>query len=752
MFVLSQIPADLKREVLAWRNAEAVRCSMITRDPISEENHFTWWDRVAEDRSKRLLMLADEASVLGVITFFGIEGGSAWWGFYPSTDAEGRTRADLASWLAMEQAALVYAFDVLKLDRLLCETRHDNAGVLSLHDRVGFRTLAPDDFPNALAHKLIVKEMDRVQFSALRKAGDLPDASMLKVEPHVFDLPPEPQNRIAVLGSANWDLGARTLADRFEIWTGQSVHVHTPPFGQAMLQLLDSGSDLRRSQQDLWIFADRYEDFCDPFAVPGMTANEIVQARFSRYLSLIRQMRTELKGVFLIHDIAPTKAWPQSLTERVDGSGPVGHSCAAMNAELAALCRDLPDCHLLPVSSVIDEVGRRNADPGKYWLLGRIAYGGAFYEAWSRMVAGFLLALRGQTARAVVFDLDNTLWGGVIGDDGISGIQLSSDYPGNDFKAVQGVGAALKARGLPLTISSKNTEHVALDAIRNHPEMVLREGDFVTHRINWNVKSQNIREMAAELSLGLGSFMFIDDNPVERAEVRRNAPGVIVPEMPEDVSLWPEFILDHPALAAISLSAEDLGRVKSYEIRRQIINAEQNAISREAFLAELGMTLEVLPVTEATQQRVSQLIAKTNQFNTTARRYSQADLADLAARGGELLTLRLKDKYGSDELIGVVVADYRPEEGTTVVDNFIMSCRVLNRGVEAGGLAVLSERALRRGCTALRGQIIPTERNEPCRKLYSDNGFVPLEDGWFEHPLGASPLPRPAWLTVETNE
>jgi FkbH-like protein len=301
-------------------------------------------------------------------------------------------------------------------------------------------------------------------------------------------------------------------------------------------------------------------------------------------------------------------------------------------------------------------------------------------------------------------------------------------------------------------VSSKNTEHVALEALRRHPEMVLRDTDLVSWRINWQPKSFNIREIANELSLGLGSLMFIDDNPVERAEVRRNCPAVIVPEMPDDVAEWPTFLLNHPALTTIALSAEDLGRSKSYEIRRHIVAAEQNASSRDAFLQDLGMTLEVLPAGTDSMQRVSQLITKTNQFNTTTKRYSASEIAAKTSSGGDVLTLRLKDKFGSDEVIGVVVVDYDSSSGAAQIDNFVMSCRVLGRGVEAGALALISERALRRGCGRIEGKIVPTERNEPCRGLFSDNGFADQGDSRFVRLLNEGPLSRPAWLNISTDE
>ena len=753
MFTIKPVPETLKMKVLQWRNNEIVRKSMITQDPISEANHLAWWERLSSDQGKRLLLVEDSRGAVGIVTFFGIEQKSGWWGFYPAEDADGNIRADIVGWIALEQAALSYAFDVIGLDTLLCETRHDNLSVLGLHDRMGFTTLPPDDYPNALAHNLIVKKIERADFDTLRREGQLLAKDELKTERHPMDEAQAeveiPSVRFAILGSANWAIAAQTLGSHFGDFTGLCADVYLPPFGQSTLELLDPESILRATRRDFVVFAERYEDFCDPFAVPGQTDETLIQQKFDRYLATIRMARSEIEGTFIIHDFRPVRGRFRSIEERIEESDAASQLCRAFNKAISQLCSELSDCIRLPVADLIAECGVNRADPGRFWLLGRMAYGADLIEEWAKLLTGVYMSLSGKTARALVLDLDNTMWGGVIGDDGMAGISLGSDYPGNEFKTFQNTLLAIKSRGLPLTVASKNTEEVALEAIRDHPEMMIREKDIIAHRINWMPKSQNIRELASDLSLGLGSLMFIDDNPVERAEVRRNAPGVIVPEMPEDVTLWPEFLLSHPSLTAIALSDEDLKRARSYEIRKQIQSAEQAAPSREAFLADLGMSLEVASANDGTLRRVMQLIAKTNQFNTTSKRYSAADIDALVNAGGEVLALRLKDRFGSDELIGVVVVDYGSEKAT--IDNFIMSCRVLGRGVESAALAVVSERAVKRGIYNLTGVIIPTDRNQPCRSLYSNAGFADNGDTTFTMALENGPLLRPSWMDIVTN-
>jgi FkbH-like protein len=556
-----------------------------------------------------------------------------------------------------------------------------------------------------------------------------------------------PTRTVCLLSSANWDIHLRRLSDVCSASSGVATKFQAPPFGQYRILLNDERSALRQSPFDFYIFAERIEDFAGPFQTLDASAIATIREKFADYLAEIRHFRELLGGRFLVNNFAPVRPFSATIAEQTGTAPGIDRLVAEMNAELVAALADLPDTQVVPLSSVVADLGRAACDPGKYWLIGRVPFARAFSEPYARLVAGIMMAQTGKTARALAIDLDNTLWGGVVGDDGVENLKLGTDHPGNQFLAVQGVLKALSRRGLLLTLVSKNTESVALEAIRGLGAMVLGEKDFVAWRINWDPKSMNIDALARELDLSTGSFLFVDDNPVERAEVGENVPGVVVPDLAADPSEWLRALLAHPALTTLALSAEDLNRARSYEVRRDIRAAAARPGGREAFLHSLGLALEMRRLDPGTQLRINQLFAKTNQYNTTSRRYSERELKELVAAGHDVSAIRVIDRHGSDEIVGAVVVRYDGADAT--VDNFVMSCRLLGRGVETAALAVICERASAQGCTTLGGAIIETPRNEPCRKLYADHGFTALGDGRFSLDL-ARPIARPAWFEIRT--
>lgn len=751
-------------DVLSWRNQDVVRRSMIAQDPISPDQHRAWWEKATTDETRRVLILECEGVPVSVVTFFTIDrvARSGWWGFYLTDRVGAAPVSALVLWQDVERAALRYAFEQLRLEVLLCETRDTNEPVLFLHDRFGFETLPSEGFPNAIEHGLVVKRYTAAIFERKREAGLFETELRLAIDPDTAisaRLTTGKTKRpltAAFLASANWTLLADTFNSEYQAWTGEAAEAFAPEFGKYRMELRDPESSLRKAKPDYLVFAERIEDFIPAQAVLGEEFDAVIKERFAGYVEDIRAARAEMPGAIIIHDFASVRTRPLTFVEQSKRSSVVDRRIQAMNEELHELAAEIGNAVILPISEVIASVGRRNADPGKYWLMGRFPFAPAIDEAYCSALAGLILARSGRTARALVLDLDNTMWGGVIGDDGLDGIGLGPDYPDNQFVAFQSVLKALKARGLLLTIASKNTESVAREAINSHPGMVLSEADFIGSAINWEAKSRNILDLSRALDLGASSFMLIDDNPVERDEVRLNAAGVIVPEMPEDVAEWPAFLLGHPALAAVDLTDEDIGRARTYEIRKTIASAERSAVSREEFLKSLGMSMEVRPVTAGSRQRAFQLISKTNQFNTTAKRYSEMELRAFE-QDGELLTMRIRDRYGSDEVVGVIAVAYDRDSRTAIIDNYVMSCRVLGRGVEAGALAIVSERARERNCIVLTGDIVETERNHPCRNVYADAGFGetlgPAKGvRRYYYDISAAPLARPSWIEISEIE
>lgn len=370
--------------------------------------------------------------------------------------------------------------------------------------------------------------------------------------------------------------------------------------------------------------------------------------------------------------------------------------------------------------------GQDIGDPVR-WHQAKQLVSPTFAPLYGHWLARIAAGVAGLSRKCLVMDLDNTLWGGVIGDDGLDGIRLGQGNPtGEAFLAFQRYAGLLAQRGIVLAVCSKNDAAVA-EAGFAHPEMALKRGDIAAFVANWDDKAGNLRRIAAMLNIGLDSLVFVDDNPAERDIVRRELPEVAVPELPEDVSGYPACLAASGYFEPVSFTLDDTARGRSYAL-----NAERKAALGEStdiagYLRSLDMTLAAAPIGKAELPRVTQLINKTNQFNLTTRRYTEAEVAQLASNTDAVaLALRLSDKFGDNGLISVLLA--RPDAGLQpdelLIDTWLMSCRVLGRQVEEAVLGVLAAAAERRGKKALVGQYRATPRNGMVAGHYQRLGFM----------------------------
>lgn len=348
-------------------------------------------------------------------------------------------------------------------------------------------------------------------------------------------------------------------------------------------------------------------------------------------------------------------------------------------------------------------------------------------------------------------DLDNTLWGGVIGEDGMQGIKLSAEYPGAAYQALQRVMLDLARRGILLAVCSKNNLEDAMEAIETHPGMLLRSKNFAAMRINWTDKAQNLREIAAELNIGIDSLAFMDDNPVEQEQVRAALPEVTVIDMPADPVDYATALRECPAFERLTLSAEDQQRTSFYVAERERSQAEQTFQTKEDFYRYLEQEAEISPVLPATLARISQLTQKTNQFNLTTRRYSEPQIAEMAAKPDwQVLSIRVRDRFGDHGLVGVAIT--RDEKETCEIDAFLLSCRVIGRTVETALLSYLAQSAAARGRQRLSGWFFPTKKNAPAKEFYSQHGFqLHTQNGQgslWELDLKQHPIPWPEWIKL----
>jgi len=368
-------------------------------------------------------------------------------------------------------------------------------------------------------------------------------------------------------------------------------------------------------------------------------------------------------------------------------------------------------------------------DAGR-WLQGKLEIAPQAAPLYGDMVARILAAQRGLSKKCLVLDLDNTLWGGVIGDDGLEGIVLGEgSAAGEAHLALQHYAKQLKERGVILAVCSKNDAGTAEAVFHDHPEMLLRRSDIAAFLANWDDKTENLKAIATRLNIGIDSLVFVDDNPVERARIRQSLPMVAVPELSEDPALYVRCLADAGYFEAVAFTSEDRDRTRQYGE-----NAERDALlgsaqSMDEFLRGLKMSVLFGPFTAVDHARVVQLINKTNQFNTTTRRYTSEEIAYITNLPNALtLQFRLLDRIGDNGLVSTMILRPIPDhEDVLEIENWVMSCRVFGRQLEFEAINIAVEAARQRGARAFIADYIATSKNNVISALYPSLGFVKFD-------------------------
>jgi len=413
-----------------------------------------------------------------------------------------------------------------------------------------------------------------------------------------------------------------------------------------------------------------------------------------------------------------------SLESQTAGAG--GHFTMHFNGQLAERIH-ASDHHLLDIGGLAATIGTADWHDPKLYALAKMPFSQQAVPLYAEHALRLLAALKGKSRRCLVLDLDNTLWGGVIGDDGLTGIRIGQGDPvGEAHHLVQAAALALRARGIVLAVSSKNEDAIAREAFHSHPDMLLREDDIAVFQANWSDKATNIRAIADKLSLGLDSLVFLDDNPAERALVRRELPQVAVPELPDDPALFARTLLAGGYFESVHFSAEDTARADDYQAQAKRLKIKESAVDMGAFLESLQMIATVSPFQNDSIKRIAQLVNKSNQFNLTTQRYSEKDIDGLCRQTNcRTWQVRLADSFGDNGLISVIIGFV---DGDTLdIDTWLMSCRVLGRRVEEMVLDQIVADAGQENIRLIRGRYLPTARNMMVAEHYPRLGFAPLQ-------------------------
>jgi FkbH-like protein len=508
---------------------------------------------------------------------------------------------------------------------------------------------------------------------------------------------------------------------------------------------------------DLEDIAGQLPDLCA--SGRGAGVEDEIQSAVTRLGQMLHSLRSRSKARLVVQGfVVPDRS---SLGDVGDANLALSlpRAVERLNLQLAALCRSLPDCLFFDVDRVAARFGRRSWRDTRLFLASRLAVSSEASPAYGRALARSAAALFRPPRKVLCTDLDNTLWGGILGEDGPQGIATGSAFPGVCYLEYQRFLKQLAARGILLAAVSKNNEADVLEAFAlRSADLALSLDDFVARKISWNDKAQSLRELAAELSLGLDSFVFVDDNPVECEAIRRELPEVAVLRAPVDEP-WRilDMLADEPFFDAAVVTEDDLLRTQEYRAQAQRAELATSTGSREDFLASLGIVCTFLPVADAPLARAVQLLGKTNQFNLTTRRHSSAEVERFAS-SGQAIAIRVRDRFGDAGVVGLALAEV--EGATCRIDSFLLSCRVIGRGIETALLSEIASRARHAGARTLLGEYIPSKKNSLCANFYTVHGFTPAGSGnpaepdsvSYEFDLLAGSVESPAWLSLEGTE
>ncbi|GAA3910504.1 HAD-IIIC family phosphatase [Streptomyces lacrimifluminis] len=530
------------------------------------------------------------------------------------------------------------------------------------------------------------------------------------------------------------------------------LKVHEGDYDSWRRDLHNTGSDVYTSGADLALCVlDAEIIFAE---LPHPWRVEDVQRATDGKLNLIRSLAERYvargSGTLVLNTVPLLRSHQRRLVD-ARSRARLGVIWREFNAGLLRLAAVHERVHVVDLDPLVASCGPVN-EP-RLAAYAKVQFGEQLLAAYAREVGHLARALRGRTKKVLVVDLDNTLWDGILGDDGPDGIAAATTYRGEAFGRFQKAVAQIGSQGVLLAVCSKNDIEPVRNVLREHPDMALRETDFVQVTANWEPKDRNLLEIAQRLNLGVDSFVFADDSPFECGLVTRSLPGVAVVRLDEEPALHIERLLADGWFDVRELTSEDRARATQYrtEVARQ--DLMESADSMDEYLAELGVEVTLSPVRDHEIARVSQVTLRTNQFNLTTERLQQADVRALhESSDGLVLAIRSGDRFGDNGLVGAVLVSGVETDGGAEsgwhIDNMLLSCRVFARGIEQACLSAVLAAARAAGAGAVYARYRPTAKNHRVRDLYPSMGFAETgesADGTvsFRHDLSDEQLPTP---------
>jgi FkbH-like protein len=576
-----------------------------------------------------------------------------------------------------------------------------------------------------------------------------------KLNLEALNVPNEKKIKVALLSSFTIDPLAIYIDIKCRL---DQLHpsIYVAPFNQYQQEILDENSRLYSFKPDLIILAVQAdvllnENFVSEFVkLPDIEQfqTEII----NRFQTILSTLTSRTDALVLVNNFIVPSFTPFGILDNKVNNG-FRSFFQGLNQKLAELYRKSRQVYVVDLEGAASKHGKSRCLDPKLYYRGSFLFSESFLPVIADEYMGYIKALKNLTRKCIVLDLDNVLWGGIVGEDGIEGIKLGVDSPGNAYKDFQRVLLSYYNRGILLAINSKNNSEDAMKAINEHPHMLLREKHFAAIRINWQDKVQNMIELAKEINIGLDSMVFVDDNVREREEVKQALPEVLVVDLPSSPFLYRQTLENMNDFNVLSLTEEDKMRGEMYHARKKREELRESISSLEDFLKSLKIKTLIKRADKMSMPRIVRMVNKTNQFNLTTRRYTDAEITKIkeAKEKFSIYSLQVSDRLGDEGIVGVAIVRKEPNKWT--LDSFLLSCRVIGRKVETAFLAKIVEDAKKQDISTLVGEYIPTQKNAPVKSFYANHGFKKLEQERDIHrwklDLTKSKVDVPDWLDVK---
>ena len=596
------------------------------------------------------------------------------------------------------------------------------------------------------------------QLRAELSAGRVPagPAQALQVAAHAKTLTQSAARqplRLAIVHTYTSDL-LNPWLDMAGAVQGLDTAVYHAPYGLALQEASPQSALVRHAPHVTVLMLQRedlHPDLLRPITGVGAEGQARIRAEALQRVQEIVSLFREQKVGHLVLSILPRLASPGLGVFDAQAEASESAWWAGFKTELGRWLRTaVPSSLLLDLDEVLLQVGRDGFFDRRFWYASRFPFAAAAAREISRRLVAIGVTLLTPKAKVIVLDADNTLWGGVVGEDGFDGIKLGPDYPGNVFVDFQRRILDLQQRGFILAMCSKNNAADVDQVLKEHPHQLLRDEHFAARRVNWVPKAENLPSLAQELNLGLDSFIFVDDSDHECAAVRHALPQVEVIQVPSRATEVATCLDQVARLEVLSLTSEDLAKTEMYaqeRRRRELMEGEGGSAPNGDYLTRLGMKMTVRIDAANNLTRLAQLTQKTNQFNLSTRRYDEARMRGFMDDGQWWVAdFSLADVFGDSGIVGLALIHFTAER-TAHIDTFLMSCRVIGREAEAAFLHTLFRRLVERGVEIVSADYLPTAKNELVRDFLPEQGFEDLGEGRYRRdlrtvpPLAASEFP-----------